>query len=472
MPSPGTRPPTLAVVGAGWAGLAAAVTAARAGAEVTVFEAAREAGGRARALDVGTPAGPLRLDNGQHILIGAYTATLGLMEQVGLAVKPALLALPLGMPHADGTGLQTPAWAAGWPAPAALGAAVLSGSRGWSWADRIGLLRASMRWQRAGFRCADHQSVADLCAGLPKRPLDELIAPLCVSALNVPPAQASGAVFLRVLRDALFGPGHGGWAASQLLLPRTDLGALWPDAALGWLAALPGGPSRLRRACRVLAVLPRDGGWALEVGSPAGTSAERFDRVVWATGPSVAAQSLAAVAPDWAATTDRLDHTAITTVYLRAAGQRLPAPMLALRSAPAQFVFDRGWLRPDDAAAQGLLAFVISASEGEREQLQEAVLQQAIQELGLPASGLEPIRTVTEKRATFACTPGVQRPGMAVAPGLWAAGDYIDGPYPATLEGAVRSGVAAAQAALQPVTPWRGPGQTPDAPHTAPATRP
>ena len=88
-----------------------------------------------------------------------------------------------------------------------------------------------------------------------------------------------------------------------------------------------------------------------------------------------------------------------------------------------------------------MLAFVISASEGERDALQARVLRQAARQLGL--GGLQPIRTVVEKRATFACTPGLRRPAQAIAPGLWAAGDYVDGPYPATLEGAVRSGLAA-----------------------------
>ncbi|MGC4365267.1 hydroxysqualene dehydroxylase HpnE [Hydrogenophaga sp. R2] len=445
---------SVAVVGAGWAGLAAAVTAARQGAQVTVFEATREPGGRARALDVAGPAGPLRLDNGQHILIGAYATTLDLMEQVGLEPHRELLALPLGMPHADGTGLTTPAWAAGWPAPAALLAAVLCGTRGWTWAERLGLLRTSLRWQRQGFVCAAHLSVADVSVGLPKRAMDELIGPLCVSALNVPPGQASAAVFLRVLRDALFGPGHGGWAASQLLLPRTDLGALWPDAALRWLATEAPVPAVVHRACRVQAVQRvqqvqrQGGGWSLAAATPDGTRSAVFDRVIWATQPTVAAAALAEVNPGWATTCGQLQHTAITTVYLHAAGQRLPSPMLALRSAPAQFVFDRGWLRPDDVQAQGVLAFVISASQGERDALQQAVLQQARDELGLPVGVLQPLQTVTEKRATFACTPGVQRPGQAVAPGLWAAGDYTEGPYPATLEAAVRSGVAAAQAAL------------------------
>ena len=130
-----------------------------------------------------------------------------------------------------------------------------------------------------------------------------------------------------------------------------------------------------------------------------------------------------------------MHHEAITTVYALAASG-LTRPMLALPATalyPAQFVFDRGQL----GGPRGLLAFVISASTGEREALQRRVVAQAREQLGLV---VEPLRTITEKRATFACTPGLQRPPMAVAPGLLACGDYIAGPYPATLEGAVRSG--------------------------------
>ncbi len=117
----------------------------------------------------------------------------------------------------------------------------------------------------------------------------------------------------------------------------------------------------------------------------------------------------------------------------------LPRPMLALRcdaQNPAQFVFDRGQL----GGPAGLLAFVISASTGERDALQALVLAQARTQLGLE---LRPVQTLTDRRATFACTPGLQRPSAELAPGLLGAGDYIDGPYPATLEGAVRSGLAA-----------------------------
>jgi hydroxysqualene dehydroxylase len=439
----------LAVVGAGWAGLAAAVEAMDLGAEVTLFEATRTPGGRARALPATRPDGlPLTLDNGQHILIGAYRETLGLMQRLGVAPEQALLGTPLSLPYADGSGLQTPLWAARWPAPFDAVAAILT-ARGWRWSERLALIRASLGWQRSGFTCAPSLTVGGLCQTLPARVMEELIEPLCVSALNLPAASASAQVFLTVMRDALFGQGFGPWSASALLLPRDDLGALLPEAAVRVLG------KRVRLGTRVTAVDPHGPGWAL-----AGEGwRESFDQVIWATAASPAAQTLGAMTDidatgaalrDWAATARSLDFTAIATVYAWAPGARLPAPMVALRcrsGAPAQFAFDRGRLRPDDAAMRGVLAFVVSASEGERDQLQEQVMAQAAEQLGL--RDLQPIQTVVEKRATFACTPGLRRPAMAVAPGLWAAGDYVDGPYPATLEGAVRSGLAAARRGIR-----------------------
>ena len=86
---------------------------------------------------------------------------------------------------------------------------------------------------------------------------------------------------------------------------------------------------------------------------------------------------------------------------------------------------------------------MVSASQGDANTLQASVLAQARAQLGLV---LQPVKTVIEKRATFACTPGLQRPGHRIAPGLLACGDYTEGPYPATLEGAVRSGIRVAHA--------------------------
>lgn len=445
----------LAVVGGGWAGMSAAVAAAGPGIEITVIEAARELGGRARALQAMRPDGvAVRLDNGQHILIGAYRQALHCMQQVGVPLPGALLELPLGLPFADGSGLQTPGWAARWPATLGLLSAIVT-ARGWRWTDRLALLRVAGRWQRQRFACSPDETVAGLCEGLTTRVVADLIEPLCVSALNLPTRQASGQVFLRVMQDALMGEGFSDWRSSSLLLPRTDLGHLFPESAARWLSDTLGARFRLCLGTRVTGLHPHEGGWQLR-GSGID---EHFDQVIWATAASPAAQVVGQTAVEaanqgslpwasglqaWAEACGQLSFTAITTVYAWSPGLRLNRPMLALRDtpmAPAQFVFDRGQLSPQDPAMQGVLAFVISASEGDRDTLERAVLRQAREQLR--ADDLRPLLTVVEKRATFACLPGIGRPGSQLAPGLLAAGDYLEGPYPATLEAAVRAGVAA-----------------------------
>ena len=419
--------------------MAAAVAACEQGHTVTVLEASRTLGGRARALQGTLPDGtPVTLDNGQHILIGAYTESLRLMRLVGLDPEALMLRQPLSLPFPDGTGLQTPAYAAQWPAPFDAIAAIAT-ARGWSWGDRLSLIGASLGWQFKRFTCAPGLSVAQLCSSMAPRVQRELIEPLCVSALNTPADQASAQVFLKVMQDALFGVRGG----SHLLLPRTDLSALFPTAAADWLTQRGGQVHLGQRAQSLRWQAPH---WLLD-GQP-------YDRVIWATSSSNAALALAEYAQyatesiakpmqAWADVAATLRYEAIATIYAWAPQARLPHAMLALRNtptAPAQFVFDRGQLN----GPQGLLAFVVSASDKSREALQAAVLQQAHDQLaclGVPV--LQPIQTVVEKQATFACTPALIRPPLHIAPGLLAAGDYVDGPYPATLEGAVRSGWAA-----------------------------
>ena len=426
----------VAVIGGGWAGLAAAVSAVDAGHRVTVFEAARSLGGRARGVPATLPDGrEIVLDNGQHILIGAYTECLRLMRRVGVDPEQTLLRLPLALRFPDGTGLALPPGRAPWDALAGILRAP-----GWTWGDRLSLLRAASGWRLGGFRCGPQVTVAELCAPLSAQLMDTFIEPLCVSALNTPAAQASGAVFLRVLHDALFG----GPGSSNLLLPWVDLGALFPQAASRWLQE-HGHAVHTGQRVRSL---------AHDAQAPAGrwvADGKAFDRVILAISASDAARSVvewSQHAPDsiasslrsWAASAQALHHEAITSVYAQAANG-LSRPMLALPAAPrhpAQFVFDRGRI----GGPHGLLAFVVSASTGEREALQEQVVAQAQEQLGLR---IQPLRTITEKRATFACTPGLRRPAMRIAPGLLACGDYIEGPYPATLEGAVRSGRAAGE---------------------------
>jgi squalene-associated FAD-dependent desaturase len=416
----------VAVVGAGWAGLAAAVTATQAGHHATLFEASRHAGGRARRLDVQLPDGSaLPLDNGQHILIGAYTETLRLMRQVGVEPRDVLVRLPLTLRFPDGTGLALPDWPAPWDA-----AWGIASERGWSARDKLSLLRTAGRWRLAGFECADDLTVDGLCKPLAPRVVRELVEPLCVSALNTPMQQASARVFLRVLRDSLFAQVEGPWAGSNLLIPNVHLGAVLPDAALRWLAEHG---ADVRLAARVRELQPSGMCWL--------ANGEAFDALILACPVADAMRLLEplAEAQDWIRIAAGLQHEPIATVYTT--GPALPLPMLALRSSeqqPAQFVFDRAQL----GAPSGLLAWVVSASRGDADTIERQVLGQA-RSLGW---AVEPVKTIVDKRATFACTAGLQRPAMQVAPGLLACGDYVDGPYPATLEGAIRSATAAVRA--------------------------
>jgi hydroxysqualene dehydroxylase len=418
----------IAVVGAGWAGLAAAVEATRAGAHVTLYEMAPTPGGRAR--DVVSHGG--ELDNGQHICIGAYRETLRLIDAVGVAQTAVFERLPLTLVDAEGLGLRM-----GGGAPLAAFAWAVAGRRGWSWRERIALLRVASRWRRAGFRTLPGETVADLASDLPAAVRRDFIEPLCVAALNTPAEEASGAVFLRVLHDGLVGsPG-----AADLLLPRVGLGSVFPAPALAWLERHG---TTIRLAHRVERIERAGAGWHIDGGNA--------DRIVIAASAVEAARLVGPHAAAWAAMAGALRHEPIVTVYARSAGCSLPEPMLALHAddarRPAQFVFDRGRL----GGEAGTLAFVISGAAfwvGRGIAATEAAtLAQGRTELGRFLRGpLEVVRTIVEKRATFACTPGLVRPPMDVAPGLFACGDYLAGPYPATLEGAVRSGVAAARAA-------------------------
>ncbi|KQV60373.1 phytoene dehydrogenase [Pelomonas sp. Root1217] len=406
----------VAIVGGGWAGIAAAVALADAGHDIAVFEMAPQLGGRARSV-----AGEPPYDNGQHILIGAYRDSLALMRRLGVDPEVVLRRLPLALPYPGEPGLQLPPGS-----PLIAFARGVLAHRGWPLPARLRLLVAAGGWLTRGFNCDVHLSVAELCAGLPATVKRDLIEPLCVAALNTPAPQASAQVFLRVLKDALFS----GAGSADLLLPRRPLSELLAGPATAWLG------ERLRLGTRVQHIEP---GWRVD--------GEAFDAIVLACTSVEAARLAAPIASDWATSAQSLSFEPIITVYLRSPGSALPAPMLALREgpdAPAQFVFDHGAL----GGAPGRFAFVVSGAAAwvARGGCAEAVLAQAQREL---CWATPPVidKVLTEKRATFACKPGLVRAPARIAPGLWVAGDYIKGPYPATLEGAVRAGRAAAQGA-------------------------
>lgn len=440
-----------AVVGGGWAGFSSAVELARAGHKVTLFEAARTFGGRARRVAVDGR----ELDNGQHIMLGAYAETLRLMRTVGVDLHSAVLSLPLQMRYAPGAGGMDFV-APRLPAPLHVAIALLRAS-GLAREDKMALARFSTTARWMDWHLNHDCSVAELLERFDQTP--RIVAlmwrPLCLAALNTPPERASANVFLAVLRDSL----GANRAASDMLVPRVDLSALFPDAAAAWLQSQG---HAVHLGAKVTAVRPAAAGWSVEASGAGagGAPAMEFNGVILASS-AVASAALLPQLPETeglAAQLGAFEPEPITTCYLQyPAGTRLPAPFLALIDDAAngrwgQFVFDRAQL---DARQDGLFAVVISASGAASElpqgELAEAIARQLAADLAQPGlANPSWARVITEKRATYACTPGLQRPANETAlPGLVLAGDYTAGEYPATLEMAVRSGVQAARAVAQ-----------------------
>jgi squalene-associated FAD-dependent desaturase len=441
-----TREDAIAVVGAGWAACAAAVALARRGARVHLVEAAPLLGGRARRVD----REGLALDNGQHLLLGAYAETLALIETVhgGAAplVRMPLTVAPLARTQPRAVALR----ARRLPAPFGLAAGLLA-ARGLSLRERVATLRWFARLAHRGFECEPTQTVAQLLATLPPRATAALLAPLCIAALNTPVERASATAFAHVLSAAF--QDHD--AGADFVLPATDLSSLFPEAAARYVVAHGG---RVTTSARV----------TIEAIEEAGVTLSDRERAwvapgaIVAVGPhqlgSVFARDVALGRPDVAeaiAATAALDYEPIATVYL---GYRekiaLPRPIVRLDDSPGQWLFDRRDAlsrpgRPPASLAQ-ILAVVISAS-GPHDALDRDALALACDaQLRRLRPQLAPLAwslAIVERRATYACGPGRARPPhIHVASNVVLAGDYVHATYPATLEAAVQSGLAAAGA--------------------------
>ncbi|MFZ3018591.1 MAG: hydroxysqualene dehydroxylase HpnE [Gallionella sp.] len=472
-----THPPTRAwlktcIIGGGYAGMAAAVELATQGIPVTVFESAKQLGGRARGVEyngtqtpslqlsggttshstrlandtsqvagypmVGEGNRPLRgnrvmLDNGQHLLLGCYRETLRLIELVGGDIEKDFLRLPLQLDLHGHFSLQAPYL----PAPLHLLAALLKAD-GLSWSERIKAARFMLALRNMNFRLPQDMTVAEL---LVKHGQDadltlKLWEPLTIAALNTPIHKASAQVLLNVLRDAL----NRTRADSDMLLPRLDFTELFPQRAAAYVERHGG---EVLTSCGVEAIVPTDDG--IELVTAAGT--RRFSHVVCAASPTVAARLLRPIPELESAVRqiEALEHQPIYTVYLQyPAHVALPHPMLGLHRRTSQWLFDKGRI----AGQRGLLASVISAEGIHQIMSQEALALKVVTELreefGI-ADTPSWFKVIAEKRATFCCAPNLQRPAQQTGLSrLWLAGDYTSGDYPATLEGAVQSGLRCA----------------------------
>jgi predicted NAD/FAD-binding protein len=462
-----------AIIGGGYAGMAAAVALAGRGITVTVFESAQQLGGRAR----GVMHNDTQLDNGQHLMLGCYRATLRMIEQVGGNIEKDFLHLPLQLDLHGEFSFKAPRL----PAPLHLLVALLT-AQGLSFGERLNGARFMLALRRINFTLpspklgggvggeGNDMTVTELLAqhGQDADLMQKLWEPLCIAALNTPIHKASAQVLLNVLRDAL----NQSRADSDMLLPRINFTALFPQRAANYVEQRGG---KVYTSCGVDAIIPKDDSIGLRlatspsrldtssvrpdasINSAQGTqsvskgeseeSMQQFSHVICATPPAVAAKLLRPIAALETVVTqiESLQHQPIYTVYLQyPAHVNLPHPMLGLHLRYSQWLFDKGQI----SGQHGLLAAVISTEGIHQELSQEELGQKVIAELSAEFGIAEQpawFKVIAEKRATFCCSPNLQRPSQQTPlPRLLLAGDYTAGDYPATLEGAVMSGLKCA----------------------------
>lgn len=403
----------VAVIGGGWAGIAAAVELTASGVPTTLFEAGRVLGGRARSVEIDGQT----LDNGQHILLGAYRDTLALMRRVGADPEQLFERRQLQVIDNTGFRLALPKL----PAPLNVAWGLLT-SPTVGWREKLQTALWMEGIKRNGFRLPQDTSVAAWLdasgqTGTLRRHLWE---PLCLAALNTPAERASAQLFANVLRDSLGSPRR---ADTDLLLPRVPLGQLLPEPAERWLI---GKGARLQTSHRVRQLVANEAGVLID--------GESFSAAILATAP----QHLGALWPESA--TD-FSYEPIATVYLKFDPKmKIAFPLLNLYGRLGQWVVDRG---------HGLFACVLSG-HGDWEGLDDKALADTLQsELALDEK-TEWHTVIREKRATFSALPGLIRPAHQTShPRVVLAGDSTWADFPATLEGAVRSGLRAARHVVQ-----------------------
>ncbi len=474
-----------AVIGGGWAGLSAAWELARLGHDVTVFEAAPRSGGRARTIETRLAGRHAVLDNGQHLLIGAYSGCLALIAAAhhGIDVaskvnrcdgRSAAQADPPAAVSDDSSSLHrhrpvTPSrdapgglvrlplqfdsarLALRQRGPGRLGLMIgFLTARGLSGYSRWRMLVLNLRLAIAGWRGFDGLTVSELMSrfGQTAQANERFWTPLCIAAMNTQPDRACAQTFVNVLHDSMIASADG----SDFLVPVQDLGHLMPEPMVDTLRSM-GETVKLGEAVR--AITARGKRWTVSTTrSGRDETALTFDQLVLATPSWQTARLLEPIVPEAAVILDDFEQEAIQTVFLawaQADVMNLPTMRMLDEDAAighyGQWFFARA---PQQELQIG--AVVISVRAGlsgiSNDELTRSVTRQVCLTLGLPAP-LDAI-AVNEKRATFRCTP--QRPriaaghiaGQPLPLGMALAGDYCLARYPGTLEAAVRSGTAAA----------------------------
>ena len=389
------------IIGAGLAGLAAALTLTKAGHQVTIHEAAPQAGGRCRSYF--DPTLGCRLDNGNHLLLSGNRATMQFLDEVGARHTLTGPATPL-FPFVD---LQTGHRWTLRPNQGRLPWWLLVPSR------RVPGMR--LRDALPALRLHTLPPETTVAQALPPGVLyHRLLEPLAIAALNTPPDQASARLLGAIMQETLLAGG----AACIPAFPREGLSESFIDPALATLATR-GATIRFGARIATLADLP-DLPTILAVPAPVAT----------ALLPGLQA-------PD--------QFEAILNVHYRVDADPGPAGFYGIIGGAAEWIFVK---RTPEGA--GIVSVTISAGNRTVDTPPDALAQQVWQEVCTALQREHPIpayRVIKEKRATFAATPAqdARRPGPRTSrPNVVLAGDWTATGLPATIEGAIRSGRAAA----------------------------
>ena len=419
------------IVGGGWAGLTCAVELTMLGHTVTVLESARQLGGRARRVAFDE----LAVDNGQHVLLGAYHHTLDLLRRLGVAPEETLqrqvLDLFLQKSARQHYQLCLPHLLS--PINLLVG---LLGSKGFSLVDRWRAFQFGLRLFSNAMVSDEDTTVAELLSREKQTAnnIQALWEPICLASLNTPIEEASAQVFIRVLHDSFCRS----FRDADMIIPRVDLGHLLPDPAFEFIEQ-HGGFVHLGQRVTELQVEQRH---------ITGVKSEdrKYDAgyVVLAV-PPYACQSLLkphSALHDIAYNMNGFGYHPICTIYLHyPTSVQTDRPIQGLMGATTQWIIDRRI-----SGQPGLIAAIISGP-GKHMQLDNeqlaALVQDELQQCFPHWPIANAVMVIREKRATFSCRAGINqlRPANRTpVRGLWLAGDYTHTGYPATIESAVISG--------------------------------